>query len=88
MFEKVVYDYGKWHGTVRNTSYSVYEDVLCTGDVEEAIYLQQIGYAELEDCANEYKPYLFVVGGSEGTEEMLSANITEGTYPKSSPRST
>ena len=81
LYEKAVYDNGKWHASIRNTSYSVYEDVWCTGDISEAIYMQQIGYAKIENCKNEYKPYLFVLGGSEDTQEMLSIIVTDGAYP-------
>jgi hypothetical protein len=49
LYEKAVYDNGKWHASIRNTSYSVYEDVWCTGDISEAIYMQQIGYAKIEN---------------------------------------
>ena len=49
LYEKAVYDYGKWHGGLQNTTYSVYEDVWCTGDVKDAVYLQQLGYAKLEN---------------------------------------
>lgn len=84
LYEKAVYDNGKWHGAVKNTTYSVYEDVWCTGDISEAIYMQQIGYAALENCENEYKPYLFVLGGSKDTQEMLSIIVTDGAYPTTS----
>ena len=84
MYQKAVYDNGKWHAFVQNTSYSIYEDIWCTGDVEEATYMQQLGYAYLENCTNKYKPYLYVLGGSDETQEMLSIIVTEGNYPTTS----
>ena len=84
MYQKAVYDNGKWHGTMHNTTYSTYEDIWCTGDIQEATYMQQLGYAYLENCTNKYKPYLYVLGGSDETQEMLSIIVTEGSYPTAS----
>ncbi len=84
MYQKAVYDNGRWHAFVKNTTYSTYEDIWCTGDIEDATYMQQIGYAQLENGTNEYKPYLYVIGGSDETQDMLSIIVTEGAYPKTS----
>ncbi len=78
-----IYNYGDWHGSEVNADYTVYEKLQVSSQVEQAIYLQQVGYALAEGCQNEYKPYLYVLGGSEGTEEMLSVHITAGRYPAS-----
>lgn len=78
-----IYSDGDWHGCENNTSYSVYENVWNSGEVEDAIYLQQVGYAYAEGCTNEYKPYIYVLGGSKGTSDMLPIHITSGEYPTS-----
>lgn len=81
--ETAIYENGNWHGRVLGTEYHTYEDVCCTGDVKEAIYIQQLGYARLQNCENEYKPYLYVLGTEKNTGDVLPIRITSGRYPES-----
>ena len=92
-FASSIYDYvlritiwgdGSWHGSEINTSYETYQEIGKAEEVENAVYLQQVGYAYAEGCVNEYKPYVYVVGASEGVDEMLPIHITQGEYPTSS----
>lgn len=78
-----IYTFGDWHGSEENTDYSVYETIVSSEQVEQAAYLQQIGHARIQEIQNEYKPYLYVVGASEGAEHMLPIHITSGRYPTS-----
>lgn len=82
--ETAIYSDGNWHGNALNTSYETYEDILETGKVEEAVYLQQFGYAYAEGCENEFKPYIYVLGAGKNVEEVLPIHITSGKYPTSS----
>ncbi len=79
-----IYTYGDWHGSETDTDYAAYEEIAASGLIEQAIYLQQIGHARLQGITNEYKPYLYVVGASEGAEKILPVHITSGSYPASS----
>lgn len=81
--QSAIYGDGDWHGSELETSYSVYEDVWTSGKVKKAIYLQRLGYAYADGCTNEYKPYIYVLGGSEGTKDMLPIHIIFGEYPAS-----
>lgn len=92
-FASSIYDYalrvaiwgdGSWHGSEVNTSYETYQKIEDANEVKDTVYLQQLGYAYAKDCANEYKPYIYVVGASEGVDEMLPIHITQGEYPNSS----
>lgn len=89
-FASSIYDYamrismwgdGSWHGNESDTTFSTYEDIINAKEVEKAVYLQQIGYAKAEGCVNEFKPYIYVLGASVGTEKMLPIHITSGKYP-------
>ena len=82
--ETAIYSDGNWHGNALNTSYETYEDIFETGKVEEAVYLQQLGYAYAEGCENEFKPYIYVLGAGKNVEEVLPIHITSGKYPTSS----
>ena len=78
-----IYSDGSWHGNMTGTSYSVYDSVSASDKVESASYMQQLGYAYAEGCTNPDKPYLYVLGASEGAGSLLPIHITSGSYPAS-----
>ena len=82
--ENTIYTDGNWHGYQRDTDFQTYKDIWNTGKVEEAVYLQQLGYAYAEGCENEFKPYIYVLGAGKEVEEVLPIHITSGKYPTSS----
>lgn len=82
--ENTIYSDGNWHGYERDTDFQTYKDIWNTGEVEEAVYLQQLGYAYADGCENEFKPYIYVLGAGKDVEEVLPIHITSGKYPTSS----
>ena len=82
--ENTIYSDGNWHGYERDTDFQTYKDIWNTGEVEEAVYLQQLGYAYAEGCENEFKPYIYVLGAGKDVKEVLPIHITSGKYPTSS----
>ncbi len=82
--ETTIYSDGNWHGYERDTDWNTYTEIWGTGKVEEAVYLQQLGYAYAEGCENEFKPYIYVLGAGKDVEEVLPIHITSGKYPTSS----
>ena len=82
--ETTIYSDGNWHGYELNTDYETYTKIWGTGEVEEAVYLQQLGYAHAEGCENEFKPYIYVLGAGKDVEEVLPIHIISGKYPTSS----
>lgn len=82
--EAAIYSDGNWHGYEQNTTFQKYKDVWNSGKVEEAVYLQQLGYAYAEGCENEFKPYIYVLGAGKDVNEVLPIRITSGKYPTSS----
>lgn len=82
--ETAIYSEGNWHGRETGIAYKSYEDVWNTGDVEESVYLQQLGYAIAEGCENEFKPYIYLLGAGKNVESVLPIHITSGNYPTSS----
>lgn len=82
--ETSIYSDGNWHGYERDTDFNTYTEIWGTGKVEEAVYLQQLGYAYAEGCENEFKPYIYVLGAGKDVEEVLPIHITSGKYPVSS----
>ena len=82
--ENTIYTDGNWHGYQRDTDFQTYKDIWNTGKVEEAVFLQQLGYAYAEGCENEFKPYIYVLGAGKDVEEVLPIHIISGKYPTSS----
>lgn len=81
--ETTIYSDGNWHGYERNTDFDTYTEVWNTGKVEEAVYLQQLGYAYAEGCENEFKPYIYVLGAGKDVEKVFPIHIISGKYPTS-----
>lgn len=81
--ENAIYAAGDWHGSALGAEYETYEDIRTSGEVSDVVYGQQLGYAIAEGCENPSKPYLYVLGVSDGFEETMSVHITLGKYPVS-----
>ena len=80
-----IYRSGDWHGAVYDAAYKDYEDIRDSGKVSSAAYAQVLGYAKI-GSANEYKPYLYVLGGdaASGYFETMPVHLLLGTLPKDS----
>ena len=80
-----IYSSGDWHGAVYDAAYKDYEDIRDSGKVSSAAYAQVLGYAKI-GSANEYKPYLYVLGGDEasGYFETMPVHLILGALPKDS----
>lgn len=82
--DNAIYVDGDWHGSAEDMSLETYEMIKNEGKVSNHVFAQQLGYAKIEGCINENKPYLFVLGASEGFSDMMPVHITSGKYPTSS----
>ena len=78
-----IYSSGDWYGAVYDAAYKDYEDIRDSGKVSSAAYAQVLGYAKI-GSANEYKPYLYVLGGdaASGYFETMPVHLILGTLPK------
>lgn len=82
-YENAVYVDGNWHGSAEDVDLKTYELIKNESKIEDYVYAQQLGYAKVDGCTNENKPYLFVLGASDGFNEMMPVHITSGKYPTS-----
>lgn len=82
--DNAIYVDGDWHGSAEDMSLETYEMIKNESKVSNHVFAQQLGYAQIEGCINENKPYLFVLGASEGFSDMMPVHITSGKYPTSS----
>ncbi len=84
LYDYTVYGHGNWHGMLQEADWSVYTEVTGDNRVAGVAYGQLLGYAKV-DSKNEYKPYLFVMGGDKKAfQDTMPIHITSGTYPKNS----
>ena len=80
--ENSVYKYGDWHGSASGADQITLEGIISSGEVKNTVYATEIGYA-MAESQNIYKPYLYILGATEGVEETLPIHITSGRYPTS-----
>lgn len=75
---------GSWHGSHLDSSYAQFESIAASGEVQQAVYVQQLGYAEAMGSTNENKPYLYVLGAGDGAEGLLPIHLISGRFPENS----
>ncbi len=78
--ENAIHSDGSWHGRTSLVPYGTYQQLRENAEVKDAVYFQQLGYADLGNPLPE-KHYLYVLGSGAAAEEMLPIHITEGRYP-------
>lgn len=81
--DNAIYVDGDWHGSAEDIDGKTYETLKEHSEIKSYVFAQQLGYSKIEDCANENKPYIFVLGASEGFNDMMPVHITSGKYPTS-----
>lgn len=82
LYETAVYENGSWHGMFQNISFEKGEEIAQDDGVADTVYTQYIGYAKMEASKNDFKPYLYVIGGNDETFDTLPIHLTEGRLPK------
>ena len=81
--EYAIYSNGNYHGAVLNVEFQTYKDVNNTGKLEDSTYGQLLGYAKI-DSQNEYKPYMYVIGGDLESDyfDVLPIHVSAGRLPE------
>lgn len=82
LVDYTVYNYGNWQMAAHTVPSSQLNGIKDSKDIGNITTLQGIGFAKLEHSDNEYKPYLYIGGISEGYEDMLPVHITAGRMPE------
>ena len=78
------YEDGSWHICYYNMSISDLTQLENEDQVDHLDTLQRIGYSPLQDCANEYKPYLYVAAISQDFSDTMPVHLLEGRMPETS----
>lgn len=84
VLQYAVYNNGDWHGAVYDADFKSYVEIRRSEEVSASAYGQLLGYAKIESN-NEYKPYLYVIGGEKDRFfETLPIHLISGRLPASS----
>ena len=82
VMEYAVYSEGDWHGAVSGVSWQEYEELAGNERVVSSAYGQLLGYAKI-DSKNEYKPYVYVIGGERDSFfETMPVHLIAGHLPE------
>lgn len=82
LYESAVYLNGSWHISLQDLTLEEEEVIASDERVEDTVYTQYFGYANIEASKNDYKPYLYVIGGNEETFDTLPVHLTKGRLPE------
>jgi len=75
-------DSGDWNIEVDDVTKEFIEETKEKEGIADISYLKNYGYAALEKCQNEYKPYLFLAGFSENFSAHRNIILTQGRMPE------
>ena len=78
------YSEGNWHGSQLDSNIEEYNTLKEDDEVDQITFIQQIGYAKDSNITTTYKPYLYVLGIGEESDDLLPIHLTEGKYPTNS----
>lgn len=77
-----IYKAGDWHGAVYDAAWGDYQSISTDKEVAAATYGQLLGYAKV-DSKNEFKPYIYVIGGAQDNYfDMMPIHLITGSLPK------
>ncbi len=77
-----IYREGDWHVSLNGIAEEDREGLLEDEAVKSGFFAQELGYAKI-DSSNEYKPYLYVLGGDALFFEKMPVYVTAGRLPES-----
>lgn len=83
MKECAIYTRGDWHGCFLNVPSDEMEHLENEELMDSIAWAQNVGYADA-GSANDYKPYLFVMGIDPLFSERMPIHLTEGRMPDNS----
>ena len=99
LLQNAYYNHGNWHVSALEVDETFFDflknpvSVIASeeeqayfedGKVEIYVYNQQLGYAIAKGCANEYKPYLYIIGADHRFLENMPVHLTGGRLPEKS----
>lgn len=84
LISHAIYTDGSWHCALYNLTEDETKEITEDSQVSDAVLMNRIGFAELENCQNSDKPYLCVYGVTENFSDLMPVHLTSGRLPKNS----
>lgn len=81
LVEDAVNSTGYWHLSLFDITEEDINELNNNRDIKEGFKVKQVGYAKLDNCKNEEKPYVNVYSMSDATFKNLHFNLVEGRFP-------
>lgn len=82
LISHAIYTDGSWHGALFNLTEDETKEITEDSQVSDAVLMKRIGFAELENSQNSYKPYLCVYSVTENFTDLMPIHLTSGRLPK------
>lgn len=82
MLEYTTYNHGSWHGAAQHMSRKDAAGFLAQDEIDDYVLLRSMGFANLTDSANYYKPYLYICGVDDSLTGLLPVHLQEGRMPQ------
>ena len=73
---------GNYHYSFNNVKAEDLNKFRNNRNIEEVYITSSQGYAQLEDCKNEYKPYAYIMEINNAGFEKMGLNLVEGRFPE------
>lgn len=83
MIDMEVADYGVWEGRFTGISQEQSQKLCEDKEITNSTIIKNIGYAQLENCLNEDKPYLCIQSIQDNVTDLFPIQIVQGRMPKS-----
>ena len=73
---------GAWEGMINGITSGQKDEFISDNRLKEYTVNKNVGYAELKDCYNEDKPYVFVESIDDKYKDLISIEMVKGRMPK------
>lgn len=83
MVDLEVSDYGTWEGRFTGISQEQSQTLCKDKEITNSTVIKNTGYAQLENCLNEDKPYLCIQAFQDSITDLFPIHIVQGRMPKS-----
>ena len=81
LVQNAISETGYYHLSISNVTKEDIKQLENNRDINEIYSMSEVGYANLKNSKNEYKPYLKVLSMDEPTFEYLKFKLVEGRFP-------
>lgn len=72
---------GEWHVLYKHVNEEQLHQIEADANTKKVLLSKDVGYAELPESENSYKPYLFIQGYNQDAFHHFPINIVEGKIP-------